>query len=142
MERREIYRKIKEYNLGEEIEKRFDRNYTNVSSLKLACLIERYEKEHVDNAERAASIQTSACHDGVRGLGGASVKEDITVKDGWLQDLVDKLKSRGMSRDVEELKHAKDCPRTGDTKMERLLEVLKRHYILNVTEIDYILKGE
>lgn len=42
MNRKEIYAKIKEYNLAEAIKKTFHENYTRISSANLECFISDY----------------------------------------------------------------------------------------------------
>ena len=60
MNRKEIYAKIKEYNLAEAIKKTFHENYTRIPSANLECFISDYvsssgEEQEVINEEFAAA---------------------------------------------------------------------------------------
>ena len=64
MNRKEIYAKIKEYNLAEEIKKTFHENYTRIPSANLECFISDYVTLHgkkpevVKNEEMVSSGKT------------------------------------------------------------------------------------
>lgn len=51
MNRKEIYAKIKEYNLAEAIKKTFHENYTRIPSANLECFISDYVTSHGEEPE-------------------------------------------------------------------------------------------
>lgn len=51
MNRKEIYAKIKEYNLAEAIKKTFHENYTRIPSANLECFISDYVTSHGEKPE-------------------------------------------------------------------------------------------
>ena len=51
MNRKEIYAKIKEYNLAEAIKKTFHENYTRIPSANLECFISDYVTLHSKKPE-------------------------------------------------------------------------------------------
>lgn len=65
MNRKEIYAKIKEYNLVEAIKKTFHENYTRIPSANLECFISDYvssrgeEQEVIDNNRKDAVEKSS-----------------------------------------------------------------------------------
>lgn len=65
MNRKEIYAKIKEYNLAEAIKKTFHENYTRIPSANLECFISDYvssrgeEQEVIDNNRKDAVEKSS-----------------------------------------------------------------------------------
>ena len=64
MNRKEIYAKIKEYNLAEAIKKTFHENYTRIPSANLECFISDYvssrdEKQEVIGDTRKDAIEKS-----------------------------------------------------------------------------------
>lgn len=65
MNRKEIYAKIKEYNLAETIKKTFHENYTRIPSANLECFISDYvsssgeEQEVIGNTHKDAVEKSS-----------------------------------------------------------------------------------
>lgn len=65
MNRKEIYAKIKEYNLAEAIKKTFHENYTRIPSANLECFISDYvssrgeEQEVIDDNHKDAVEKSS-----------------------------------------------------------------------------------
>ena len=65
MNRKEIYTKIKEYNLAEAIKKTFHENYTRIPSANLECFISDYvsssgeEQEVIGNTRKDAVEKSS-----------------------------------------------------------------------------------
>ena len=65
MNRKEIYAKIKEYNLAEAIKKTFHENYTRIPSANLECFISDYvsssdeEQEVISNTRKDAVEKSS-----------------------------------------------------------------------------------
>ena len=65
MNRKEIYAKIKEYNLAEAIKKTFHENYTRIPSANLECFISDYvssrgeEQEVIGNTRKDAVEKSS-----------------------------------------------------------------------------------
>ena len=65
MNRKEIYAKIKEYNLAEAIKKTFHENYTRIPSANLECFISDYvssrdEKREVIGDTRKDAVEKSS----------------------------------------------------------------------------------
>ena len=65
MNRKEIYAKIKEYNLAESIKKTFHENYTRIPSANLECFIRDYvsssgEKQEVMGNTRKDAVEKSS----------------------------------------------------------------------------------
>lgn len=65
MNRKEIYAKIKEYNLAEAIKKTFHENYTRIPSANLECFISDYvssrgEELKVINDNRKDAVEKSS----------------------------------------------------------------------------------
>ena len=65
MNRKEIYAKIKEYNLAEAIKKTFHENYTRIPSANLECFIRDYvsssgEKQEVMGNTRKDAVEKSS----------------------------------------------------------------------------------
>ena len=60
MNRKELYAKVKELNLQEEIKKKFGENYTRVSNAELAFIIASYKKVEKPKNETKVSISTVA----------------------------------------------------------------------------------
>ena len=65
MNRKEIYAKIKEYNLAEAIKKTFHENYTRIPSANLECFISNYvssngEKLKVINNNHEDTVEKSS----------------------------------------------------------------------------------
>ena len=65
MNRKEIYAKIKEYNLAEAIKKTFHENYTRIPSANLECFISDYvssrdEKQEVIGDTRKDAVEKSS----------------------------------------------------------------------------------
>ena len=60
MNRKELYAKVKELNLQEEIKKKYGENYTRVSNAALVCIIAKYEKVEKPKSETKVSISTVA----------------------------------------------------------------------------------
>ena len=65
MNRKEIYAKIKEYNLAETIKKTFHENYTRIPSANLECFISDYvssrgEEQEVISDTRKDDVEKSS----------------------------------------------------------------------------------
>ena len=65
MNRKEIYAKIKEYNLAEAIKKTFHENYTRIPSANLECFISDYvssrgEEQEVIGDTRKDAVEKSS----------------------------------------------------------------------------------
>lgn len=60
MNRKELYAKVKELNLQEEIKKKYGENYTRVSNAALACIIANYKKVEKPKSETKVNISTVA----------------------------------------------------------------------------------
>ena len=65
MNRKEIYAKIKEYNLAETIKKTFHENYTRIPSANLECFISDYvsssdEEQEVIGDTRKDAVEKSS----------------------------------------------------------------------------------
>ena len=60
MNRKELYAKVKELNLQEEIKKKYGENYTRVSNAELAFIIASYKKVEKPKSETKVSISTVA----------------------------------------------------------------------------------
>ena len=65
MNRKEIYAKIKEYNLAEAIKKTFHENYTRIPSANLECFISDYvssrgEEQEVISDTRKDDVEKSS----------------------------------------------------------------------------------
>ena len=65
MNRKEIYAKIKEYNLAEAIKKTFHENYTRIPSANLECFISDYvssrgEKPEVVKVKHKDTVEKSS----------------------------------------------------------------------------------
>lgn len=65
MNRKEIYAKIKEYNLAEAIKKTFHENYTRIPSANLECFISDYvssrgEEQEVIDDNRKDAVEKSS----------------------------------------------------------------------------------
>ena len=76
MNRKEIYAKIKEYNLAEAIKKTFHENYTRIPSANLECFISDYVSSRGEEAE------------------GVKVKHKDTVEKSSLVKLVETLQKK------------------------------------------------
>ena len=71
MERNEIYAKIKELNLQEEVKKTYGKNYTQVGNSDLEKIIWNYDATHVDHdpyendeeVEKVGEVNTSTVDD-------------------------------------------------------------------------------
>ena len=60
MNRKELYAKVKELNLQEEIKKKYGENYTRVSNAALAFIIANYKKVEKPKSETKVSISKVA----------------------------------------------------------------------------------
>lgn len=55
MNRKELYAKVKEFNLQEKIKKVYGDNYTRVGNIELASIIAEYTAPKVENKPKVAS---------------------------------------------------------------------------------------
>lgn len=85
MNRKEIYAKIKEYNLAEAIKKTFHENYTRIPSANLECFISDY----VSSRGKEQEVIGNTCKDAVEKSSLVKLVETLQKKHILLKSEVD-----------------------------------------------------